>query len=75
MHYDTDVHKRSLNDEFFEMFGEEPPKVVVDTFNQIGNPVRCMTRMYDLIGNIVKSYEISLNDYYANYRILPKDFD
>lgn len=61
MHFDTDVHKRSLNEEFVAMFDEEPPKVVVDTFNQIGNPVRCMTRMYDLIGNIVKSYETSLN--------------
>lgn len=81
MHFDTEVHKRSLNEEFVEMFGEVPPKVVSDTFNQIGNPVSRMTRMYDLIGNIVKSYEAWLNvnrdqtDYYANYRILPKDFE
>jgi hypothetical protein len=43
------------------MFGEVPPKVVIDTFNQIGNPVTRMTRMYDLIGRIVKGYEIQLN--------------
>ena len=57
MHFNTDAHNRSLNEEFLEMFDEVPPKVVVDTFDQIGNPVSRMTRMYDLIGNIVKSYE------------------
>ena len=27
MHFDTDVHKRSLNEEFVAMFDEVPPKV------------------------------------------------
>lgn len=78
MHFDTDANDKTLNEEFFDMFGEVPPKVVVDTFNQIGNPVTRMTRMYDLIGRIVKGYEIQLNmqqDHFANYRILPKEFD
>lgn len=78
MHFDTDAHNKTLNEEFVSMFGEVPPKVVIDTFNQIGNPVTRMTRMYDLIGRIVKGYEIQLNmnqDHNANYRILPKDFD
>lgn len=63
------------------MFGEVPPKVVVDTFNQIGNPVTRMTRMHDLINNIVKTYETQLNlnpnddSDITNYRILPKEFD
>lgn len=58
MHFDTDAQGKSLNEEFISMFGEKPPKVVIDTFNLIGNPVTRMTRMYDLIGRIVKGYEI-----------------
>ena len=58
------------------MFGEEPPAEIALLFQQIGNPVKRMTEMYDLIGNIIQQSEQNLKqNHYTNYRILPKDFE
>jgi len=53
MHFDSDKENRSLNDEFVRAFGEKPPKVIIDTFDLIGNPFKRMVRMYELIEVII----------------------
>ena len=58
------------------MFGEAPPAEIAGLFKQIGNPVKRMTEMYDLIGQIIQKSEQNLQqDHYTNYRFLPKDFE
>lgn len=81
MHFDTDLHQRSLNEEFLQTFGEAPPDEVVSLFNQIKNPLFRMTEMYNLIDQLTQELELSLRtnkgpaENYTNYRILPIDYD
>lgn len=53
MHFDTTAEKRSLNSEFFRLYQEHPPEVIVKLFNIIRNPLRRMERMEVIIDEII----------------------
>jgi inositol-hexakisphosphate/diphosphoinositol-pentakisphosphate 1-kinase len=54
MHFDTELECRSLNEEFFRLYNEHPPNIIVKLFNIIVNPLKRMKRMAEIIDEIVE---------------------
>lgn len=81
IHFDTDEQGRSLHEEFKIRFKEEPPPVVIDVLNQIGNPVKRMDRMDEILDFIVQSLEKVVNadkdepEVHESYYRTPEGFE
>jgi inositol hexakisphosphate/diphosphoinositol-pentakisphosphate kinase len=81
MHFDTDEKGKSLVEEFKSRFQEEPPKVIVEVLEKIGNPLKKMQRMFDLIHSIVDQLEHLMNpdndetQNHDSYFIVPESFE
>ena len=54
MHFDTELEGRSLNEEFYRLYNEHPPNIIVKLFNIIVNPLKRMKRMEQIIDEIVE---------------------
>lgn len=62
MHHDTDREGTTLNQEFFKRFNEHPPQIIINVLDAIGNPVKRMERIYEILDIICNSLELELNE-------------
>lgn len=56
MHYDGE----DLVDEFVRQFNQSPPELLIDIFEDIGNPIKTMRQISDLMAGLIKQLEEKL---------------